>query len=50
MCFRFLDVDAAVSTKRKMSQKRCFFVSLGSFVDGKRENALGLGHNGIFTN
>ena len=37
----------AISTKIKMSQKRCFFVYLGSYGDGKRWTALGLGQNGI---
>ena len=39
--------DGGTSTKKKMSQKRCFFVYLGSYGDGKRWNALGLGQNGI---
>ena len=39
--------DGGISTKKKMSQKRCCFVYLGSYGDEKRWTVLGLGQNGI---
>ena len=46
ICFKEGE-GGSFSIQKNMSQKRCFFVYLGSYGDGKRWTALGLGQNGI---